>query len=231
MKQKIITSSLTYWTFIGILALMALMLFSSHIYAQSPSPQGLTFTQKRLNATKRYQSTLARFAWLGNYPEAKKLYDDYKTRLEKAVETNDKCRENLGQQTSQQRKDCDKLITANYKMARNFYRLLKYQELVNGKKNICVKADLGVNPPLEARGIAKANFSPDPSNPKETGLSKASTVYLCNDAEPKKKLRVRAANGHYVKLTAQDLARPDLNIANLPPAANLAKLKDKLDLR
>jgi hypothetical protein len=108
---------------------------------------------------------------------------------------------------------------------------MKYQELLNGKKNICVKADLGVNPPLLARGIAKPNFSPDPNNPKETGLTEPSTVYLCNDGDPKRKLRVRASNGHYVKLTPQDLARPELNIANLPPAANLAKLMEKLDLK
>jgi hypothetical protein len=108
---------------------------------------------------------------------------------------------------------------------------MKYQELLNGKKNMCVKADLGVNPPLLARGIAKPNFSPDPSKPKETGLTEPSTVYLCNDGDPKRKLRVRASNGHYVKLTAQDLARPELNIANLPPAANLAKLMEKLDLK
>jgi hypothetical protein len=231
MKQKIISPTLTYWTFIGVLAFIAYLLFSSHIYAQSPSTQSLSNTQKRLNALKEYQASSNRFAWLGNYPEAKKLYDMYLMQIEVGVVEGDRCRVNLEQQTSQQRKDCDRNITTHYKKVRNFYRLMKYQELLNGKKNICVKADLGVNPPLLARGIAKPNFSPDPNNPKETGLTEPSTVYLCNDGDPKRKLRVRASNGHYVKLTPQDLARPELNIANLPPAANLAKLMEKLDLK
>jgi hypothetical protein len=213
------------------MSVMAFLLFSSHIYAQSPSPQGLSNTQKRLNALKNYQTTANKFAWLGNYPEAKKLYDLYLTQIEVSVVEGDRCRVNLEQQTSQQRKDCDRNITTHYKKVRNFYRLMKYQELLNGAKNVCVKADLGVNPPLLAKGIAKPNFSPDPSKPKETGLTAPSTVYLCNDGDPKRKLRVRASNGHYVKLTPQDLARPELNIANLPPKANLAKLMEKLDLK
>ncbi len=212
----------------GVLAFIAYLLFSSHIYAQSPSPQGLSNTQKRLNALKEYQQTQDRFAWLQNFPEAKKLFESYKMQAEVGVVEGDRCRVNLEQQTSEQRKACDRNITAHYKKIRNFYRLMKYQELINGKKNMCVKADLGVNPPLMAKGISA---SPDPNNPKETGLTKSSTVYLCNDGDPKRKLRVRASNGHYVKLTPQDLARPELNIANLPPAANLAALKEKLDLR
>lgn len=232
MRQKIISSTLTYWSFIGVLAFIIFLLFSSHIYAQTPSPtsSGLSNTQKRLNALKAYQASVNRFDWLANAPQAKDLLTQYRSLVEGGVVEGDRCRENLEQQTSQQRKDCDKNITSHYKKARNFYRLMKYQELLNGKKNICVKADMGVNPPLLAKGIAKPNFSPDPNKPKETGLTPSSTVYLCADGNGTKKLRVRASNGHYVKLTPQDLARSELQIVNLPPKANLNTLMEKLDL-
>lgn len=229
MRQKIITSTLTYWSFIGILALIAFLLFSSHIYAQSPS-SNLSFTQKRLNAMKEYQKAAGRFAWLEKIPETKEYYQSYITQNEVGVVEGDRCRENLETQSTQQRKDCDNNIKTHFKKIRNFYRFMKYQELLHGAKNICVKADMGVNPALTAKGIAKPNFSPDPAKPKETGLTSPSTVYLCADGEGKRKLRIRASNGHYVKLTAADLSRPELQITNLPPAANLAKLMEKIDL-
>ncbi len=229
MRQKIITSTLTYWGFIGILAMIAFFLFSSHIYAQSPS-SNLSFTQKRLNAMKEYQKAAGRFAWLEKIPEAKPYYDAYIVQNEVGVVEGDRCRENLEQQSTQKRKDCDNNIKTHFKKIRHYYRFMKYQELVHGAKNVCVKADMGVNPALTAKGIAKSNFSPDPANPKETGLTGQSTVYLCADGEGKKKLRVRTASGKYVKLTAADLARPELQISNLPPAANIAALKDKIDL-
>lgn len=180
---------------------------------------------------KEYKKASGRFTWLNQYPEAKKSYDIYLKELETGVTAGDKCRENLELQTSQQRKNCDNHIKTNFKKIRHFYRFMKYLELQNGAKNVCVKADLGVNPPLTAKGIAKPNFSPDPNKPKETGLTKQSTVYLCADGEGKKKLRVRTSNGKYVKLTAADLARPELQINALPPQANIVKLLDKLDLK
>ena len=241
MKQKIIASTITYWSFIsgaceltlfGILAIIAFLLFSNHIYAQTPatSSANISTTQKRLNAMKDYRAAAGRFAWLEKIPEAKTYYTQYVAQAEVGVVEGDRCREKLEQQTSQQRKDCDRNITTHYKKIRNFYRYMKYQELLNGKKNLCVKADLGVNPPLKAKGIAKPNFSPNPAKPKETGLTELTTVYLCNDGDPKRKLRVRADNGHYVKLTPEDLARADLQIANLPPKANIEKLEGKIDL-
>lgn len=239
MKQKIISSTLTYWTFIGVLAFIAYLLFSSHIYAKATS-DSLSFTQRRLNALKEYQRTADRFTWLANYPEANDLYKKYLTQLEVSVVEGDRCRVDLEQQTQQQRKDCDNQIYRHYKKVRGFYRLMKYQELLNGKKNICVKADMGVKPVLEARGISNPDLyywlatqpgMVNPKNPKETGRTGETTVYLCADGEGKRKLRVRASNGHYVKLTPQDLARPELNIANLPPQTNIQELMEKLDLK
>lgn len=239
MKQKIITSTFTYWTFIGVLFFLAYLLFSSHIYAQTES-SNLSFTQRRLNAIKEYQKAAPRFDWLKQFPEAKKYYDQYLTQLEVSAVEGDRCRENLEQQTTQQRKDCDNQIYRHFKKVRNFYRLMKYQELVNGQKNICIKADMGVNPALTARGISNPDLfyrlATQPGiinqdNPKETGRTARSTVYLCVDNAGQKKLRVRAGNGNYVKLTPQDLARPELNTANLPPQANIQELMEKLDLR
>lgn len=220
-----------------ILVVFGLYNLKTTIYAQSPAPQKkLSKTEKRLNTLDYYQKSSVKFKTLKGETEQKTV-TLFQELLNKSVEEGKKCRENLDQQTSEQRKRCDDSITDAHLKAKEIYRLLKYYQLKAGTPNMCIKADMGVEKHLKAKGISNpdifyriATGGANPDNPKETGRTKSSTVFICNGADGKNKLRIQAANGKYVKLTPEDLARPELKISELPPKENVETLQKNLGL-
>lgn len=132
------------------------------------------------------------------------------------------------EQAAQALSECKEKIKTDYKIARQYNRLLKYLQIEAGQPNICVKADLGVGTALMAHGFNPAKTNSD--NPKETGRSGELPLYLCTGNDGGKKVRVVDDSGTKLRLSPDDAAKPEYQLPNLPPAGSLDKLLDKLGL-
>jgi len=204
--------------------------------AQSPSPEKISKTQKRLNRIEEYYKKSAMFREFKDESH-RSAAEKYYEMTKKALDEGKLCRAEEGDDETK-KKACDRLITASYMEAREFYRLLKWYQIEEAKPFVCVRAELGVGKELEARGISKpdiyANYlatgKPDPENPKETGRTERNQVFLCTGENGQRKLRVQTDSGKYVKLTPDDLARPELQIPNLPPKDSIEILEKQFGL-
>lgn len=228
MKKKLLVLSSL---FIVLCITTYYQLPATNSFAQSPSPSSKpSATQRRLWALEDYLENVSKFKNL-NGDKQKKAYVSYSDWLKKAVDAGRECYRDKESQTKDQRDVCSTHIKNDYKKAKQFNRLLKYYLVEQKTPFICVKADLGIGKPLEARGISNpAIFATASAGQKETGRTKLSQVFLCTGEAGQRKLRVQAANGRYVKLTPEDLARADLQLTNLPPAGNLKQLEEKLGI-
>lgn len=137
-----------------------------------------------------------------------KTSNEFKSYLSRVVLEDSNC---LKSQDPESLRTCREKVKFDYKLAKKFNRVLKYLQIEEGKPNVCVKADLGVNVSLKARGI-----TPDGS------LSEDLTVYLCTNNLGEKILKV-SDEGKLLPLSDEDSKREELRIKNLPP-------KDVLDI-
>lgn len=211
-----------------ILTTLYLLLYT-YSFAQSPSPTSKpTATQRRLWALEDYLQNVSKFKNLTGEKQ-KKAYAEYSGWIKKAVDAGRECYKDKESQTKDQRDLCSTHIKNDYKKAKQFNRLLKYYLVDQKTPFICVKADLGIAKPLEARGISNpALFATSSTNAKETGRTAKSQVFLCTGEVGQKKLRVQGDNGRLYKLTPEDLKRTELQLSNIPPAGNLTQLEEKL---
>ncbi len=225
--------------YLALFALVLLTTFVTSIYAQSPEPSSssISKTQKRLNRIEEYYKKSAMFRDFkteSHQTAALKYYELTKA----ALEDGKKCRELEGDDRNKKFR-CDQDITKDYMEVREFYRLLKWYQIEEGKPFVCVRAELGVGKELEARGISRPEIFENylktgkgsEENPKETGRTERNQVYLCTGEVGQKKLRVPTDNGRYVKLTPDELKREDLQISSLPPPTSLDTLEKQFGLR
>ncbi len=218
--------------FLTILLFIVYCLLFTISFAQSPSPSSKpTATQRRLWALEDYLEDVSKFKNLTGEKQ-KKAYTEYSGWIKRAVEDGRNCYKDKESQTKDQRDLCSTHIKNDYKKAKQFNRLLKYYLVEQKTPFICVKADLGIGKPLEARGISNpALFATSSANAKETGRTGKSQVFLCTGEVGQKKLRVQGDNGRLYKLTPEDLKRTELQLSNLPPAGNLKQLEEKLGVK
>lgn len=219
----------------GVFLFFVLTSFLKKTEAASPTPTktpSISSTKRRLKTMEDYLKNISQFKDLTGTTQQLAL-KNFTDHLNKTVPEDKQC------YAEKQGYGCENQIKANYNKTTLLYRLLKYYSVANNKPNTCVKADLGEEKYVKAKGIsnpqifywlATGSGRVNLDNPKETGRTKSTTVYLCNGADGKRKLRVKDANEKYVKLTPEDLARPELKIENLPPKDNLNTLLTKLNL-
>lgn len=131
------------------------------------------------------------------------------------------------QEAAQKLSGCKAQIKTDYKKAKKYNRLLKYLQIEEGKPNACVKANLGVGSSLTAHG-----FNPTKVNPEKqkTGVTPSYPVYICTGNDGLKKVRVVDHSGTRLRLSPEDLERPEYKLENLPPPGSLDKLLEKLEL-
>lgn len=84
---------------------------------------------------------------------------------------------------------CKKSVKKAFGRAKASYRYMKFQAIMAGRPGACVEADLGQKPHLYAKGITKIKEK-DKDNPKETGQSKLSRLFLCSGKDGKIKWRI-----------------------------------------
>lgn len=199
-----------------LLFIFGILFVNKTAFGQTPSPS--TVSQERLAVMKRY------LTWIdsGRYGEYKKdlgkrTLGEFKSFLSRVVLEDTNC---LQETEKEKLSSCKEKIKFEYKLAKKHNRVLKYLQLEEGKPNLCVKADLGVNTALKARGINSSG-----------GITeKESTVYLCTDDKGQKQLRVPDGSGGLLKLSPDDEKRAELQISNLPPKDSLDILTKKLAL-
>ena len=140
------------------------------------------------------------------------------------------CVEKINNQAAD-REDCKQQVKKTYGMAKAAYRLVKYQAIVAGNPNTCVEADLGSTPRLEAKGITKIQEK-DLDNPKETGKSATSRLFLCNGADGKMKWRI-FYDSNLLRIIPEDVTRLNLteDINNLPNKGQLSSIKQMLGVK
>lgn len=196
--------------------ILAILFINQPIFAQSPQSQ--TISHGRLGLMERYMS------WIesGNYGEyrqdsGKRALGEFKSYLSRVILEDTSC---LKDNDPQKLKDCKKKIKSDYKLARKYNRFLKYLQIQEGKPNLCVKADLGVDKALKALG-ERADGSL---------TEKKSSVYLCTNDKGSKVLRVLDEKGSLLKLSPEDEKRTELQLINIPPKDTLDTLIKKLAL-
>jgi hypothetical protein len=251
MKFSLSTTTKLY--LLTLLLIFGIVFLNNSAFAQS-ADNNSSPSQKRLKVMNRYMS------WIesGDYGEyktelGKRALAEFKSFLSRVVPEDTAC---LGQNTpasspkiggligsfieditGQQQpvnqaavdlSECKKKIKDDHKLAKKYNRILKLLQIQEGRPNVCVKADMGIGTALKARGFNPAKTNSD--NPKETGLSKKSTVYLCTGGDGKKKVRVIDDSGTLLKLSDEDAKRPELQAENLPPKESFDILLKKLGL-
>lgn len=212
--MRLSTTSKIY--LLTLLLIFGILLVNKTAFGQSSSPS--TVSQERLAVMKRY------LTWIdsGKYGEYKKdlgkrTLGEFKSFLSRVVLEDTNC---LQETEKEKLSSCKEKIKFEYKLAKKYNRVLKYLHIEEGKPNVCVKADLGVNTALKARAI-------------ETGgnvSQKQATVYLCTDSKGQKQLRVPDGSGGLLKLSPEDEKRSELQISDLPPKESLDILIKKLAL-
>lgn len=209
-----------------LLLIFGILFLNHSVFAQSPSTN-LSVSQERLGLMEMYMS------WIDDniYGEHKndpgnKALGEFKSYLSRVVPEDRAC---LNETEKQKLSDCREKIKFDYKLARKYNRYLKYQQIEEGKPNVCVKADLGVGTALKAHGFNPAKVDSD--NPKETGRTGNLPVYLCTGNDGKKKVRVVDDSGTRLRLSPEDALRSELKVENLPPKGSLDKLLEKLGLK
>lgn len=190
-----------------LLFIFGLLFINKTAFGQSPSPSPSKISQERLAVMKRYLS------WIdsGKYGEyskdlGKRTLGEFKSFLSRVTLEDTGC---LKETEKDKLSSCKGKIKFDYKLAKKYNRVLKYLQIEEGKPNLCVKADLGVNSALKARGL---------------------TVYLCTDNKGQKQTRVADGFGGLLKLSPEDEKRPELQILNLPPKESFDILTKKLAL-
>lgn len=208
-----------------LLLIFGIIFLNQSAFAQSGMDESST-SQKRLKLMQRYQS------WVdyNKYGDYKKdlgisTINEFKSFLSRVILEDEAC---LNETDPKKLSDCKTKIKFDYKLSKKYNRVLKYLQIEEGKSNICVKADMGVGKALKAKGFNPVKAKPD--NPKETGLTEKSTVYLCTGQDGKKKVRVVDSSGTLLKLSEEDAKRHELQPENLPPKDSFNILLKKLGL-
>ena len=254
MKMKFIRLSTTSKLYLLVLLLIfGLLYLNQSAFAQSTES---STSAKRLKVLERYLGWIDNNEY-GQYKEAmgKRALSEFKSFLSRIIPEDNSCLGNIpqsksptpfggligslfeslggssstaSQQATQVLSDCKKKIKEDYKLAKKYNRALKLFQIQEGKPNICVKADLGIGKALKAKGFnpTRANSN----NPKETGLTEKSTVYICTGVDGKKKVRVIGDSGTLLRLSDEDVKRPALQAENLPPKESVDILIKKLGL-
>lgn len=211
---RLSTTSKVY--LLTLLLIFGLLFLTRPLSAQSSSPQSTSVG--RLNLMKQYLS------WIdsGKYGEykndlGKKALVEFKSFLERVMPEDSSC---LKEVDKEKLSLCKKEIKFDYKLSKKYNRFLKYLQIEEGKPNLCVKADLGIDPALKARGTgAGGNLT-----------EKKSTVYLCTDSNGQNLVRVSDGSGGLLKIAPDDEKRPELQVSSLPPKESLNILIKKLGL-
>lgn len=201
-----------------LLLIFGILFLNKSALGQTPSPSPSKISQERLAVMKRY------LTWIdsGKYGEyskdlGKKTLGEFKSFLSRVILEDSNC---LKETEKDKLSSCKGKIKFDYKLAKKYNRVLKYLQIEEGKPNLCVKADLGVNTALKARGIdSKGNIA-----------QKEATVYLCTDNKGQKQIRVPDGSGGLLKLSPEDEKRTQLQIRNLPPKESFDILTKKLAL-
>lgn len=126
--------------------------------------------------------------------------------------------------------ECKDKVKEDYQKTKAFYRLVKYQAVLSGVPKVCVEADLGMQPNLKAKGITKIKEE-DKNNPKETGKSANSRLYLCTGQDGKPKWRI-VYNNKLLRVVPEDEQRLKLStdLNNLATSQHFEKLKKYLGI-
>lgn len=199
-----------------LLLIFGVIFLNQSVFAQSPNAAKISISQERLDLLKRYQT------WVndGNYGTfkndlGKKALNEFKSFLSRVILEDPVC---LGETNKTRLLACREQLKFDYKLARKYNRYLKYQQIEEGQPNICVKADLGVEKAVLGRSLQNGV------------LTEASQVYLCTDSAGKKTLRTYNLSGALLPLAPEDAAKPELQLANIPPKKTLDILVKKLAL-
>ena len=169
----------------------------------------------------------------GTYKEdlGQKTLNEFKSYLSRVVPESQAC---LKETDDVKLSQCKEKIKFDYKLAKKFNRVLKYLQIQEGKPNVCVKADMGVNVALKAYSSESA-AAPQPGVESQVEPSPSTTpdklvVYLCTDSKGEKIVRVLDSSGALLKLSDEDTKRPELQINNLPPKDSFDILIKKMGL-
>lgn len=187
-------------------------------------------TQARLEHMNRYLKNIqSKFAKINNA-----LLKTYVSKANQILENGVKDAEDCVKKIESQdpaRENCKNQVKQTYNQAKAVYRLVKYQAIVAGAPKTCVEADLGSKPRLEAKGITKIQEK-DLDNPKETGKSATSRLYLCNGADGKMKWRIYY-DRNLLRIIPEDITRLGLgeDINNLPNQSQVAAIKQQLGVK
>lgn len=185
---------------------------------------------QRRDKTQNYLKKLDKFND-DKDPLLQKYLTQTKELLNKNLEEANKCAKKI-ENSDNDTQDCKDQVKQSYNKTKAAYRLVKYQAVVSGVKDVCVEADLGQQPRLEAKGITTIKEK-DKNNPKETGKSKTSRLYLCNGEDGKIKWRIISSNNKLLRIIPEDEKRLNLNLDknNLPNKEQLTKLKELLQIK
>lgn len=251
MKFSIPTTTKLY--LLTLLLIFGIIFLNQSAFAQS-ADNNSSPSQKRLKIMQKYSSWIESGEY-GDYKTdlGKRALGEFKSFLARVIPEDVNCLNQeaptsspqvggfigslisdiTGQKPAQTQQqvdivECKKGIKDDYKLAKKYNRILKLLQIEEGQPNICVKADMGIGTALKAKGFNPAKSNSD--NPKETGLTEKSTVYLCTGSDGKKKVRVIDDSGTLLKLSDEDAKRPELQAENLPPKESFDILLKKLGL-
>lgn len=222
------------------IAQIILLSFIVLLSANSASAQNLPdqnidkVTYKRLKILDEYKASLQK-----NYSE--KTDQNVRNAYSKTLELSEggitlglDC---LTKLDAKEKAACAEEVKIIHQKVQAGYRLTKYYAILAGKPTTCVKADLGGQPHLKAKGISKIQEK-DLDNPKETGRTAENRLFFCGGNNNKKgsiqiKWRVQDANGKFVRVTDEDKTRLGLSedINGLPTEVYVQKALETIGLK
>ncbi len=203
-----------------LLFLIIIISINQAVFAQD-SANKVQVSQERLKVMQTYLD----WSEKGQYGVFKKdlgirTAQEFKSYLSRVVSEDSTC---LQSQDPDALRTCRGKIKFDYKLAKKFNRVLKYLQIEEGKPNLCVKADLGVNTSLKVMIDV----------PLEDGTGESikddATVYLCTNDSGEKILRV-SYKGKLLPISEADAKREDLQMKNIPPKDAFDILVKKMGL-
>ncbi len=193
-------------------------------------------TQQRLDNMNKYLKNTNKISQDTKNEALGKVVSEARSILDDGIEEAEDCLEVEGK--TSEKTDCKNDVKKTYVKSTAAYRLVKYYAILAKRPKTCVEADMGITPYIEAKGITKIKER-DKDNPKETGKSAESRLYLCTGADGKIKWRVHPENSKVLLRIADGTMKIgdtlskitlDLDITKFPFKDNVTKARGLIGL-